>query len=171
MGIATIFAKAPETATAGEMTSRFPMEFPKSTRSWARKSAQPGDLSECSQRETKSGHHNHHRKSDRHSFCGRRDSATRSGSPIDQHVHGHGSPAGSCGPRYKLESFQSVANESAVVSITTTFAKGNRGCNGRRNDPRLEMGSRVFSRVLNVMAMWSNPSVLKTPSSLREKRM
>ena len=32
------------------------------------------------------------------------------------------------------------------------------------------MGSRVFSRVLNVMAMWSNSSVSEMPSPLREKK-
>ena len=144
MGITTIFAKASETAAGAAVTSRFAMECGsrhnlESFRSVA------NDTNSCN--------HNHHHKGDRDSNCGRRDSATRNGSPKDQHVHGHGSPAASCGPRYKLESFQSVANESAEVGTKTTFAKATEAATVGEMTPRLAMGSRVFSRVPNVVQL------------------
>ena len=70
-----------------------------------------GKLSERSRRETSGKHHNHHRKDDRNSKGGRIDPRLAMDFPK------------TCGPRHKLESYQSVANERAVVGITIIIAE------------------------------------------------
>ena len=102
------------------MTSRLANGIPQSHHVHGRGSRDNLESFRSVANDTNSWHHNHRRQGegDRDSNCGRGDSATRNGIPKDQHVDGHASPARSCGPKYKLESFQSVANESAVVSNT-----------------------------------------------------
>ena len=56
------------------------------------------------------------------------DSASRNGSPRDQHFHGLGS-------RHDLGSFQSAAYRIPIEGVVTIFAKENRHSHGWRNDP------------------------------------